>query len=76
MQNAQEIYRQTISLLPSEEKLQLAALILSDLAAVRPEAKERVSVVELMGSLPAGRGFRTSAEADNHLRGERESWDY
>ncbi len=76
MQNAQEIYRQTISLLPSEEKLQLAALILSDLAAVRPEARERVSVVELVRSLPAGRGFKTSAEADEHLRGERESWNH
>jgi len=76
MQNAQEIYNQTISLLPSEEKLQLAALILSDLAAVRPEARERVSVVELVRSLPASRGFRTSAEADEHLREERESWDH
>lgn len=76
MPNAQEIYRQAISLLPAEERLRLAALILSDLAAASQEARERVSVIELVRSLPANRGFRTSAEADEYLREERESWDH
>ncbi len=76
MPNAKEIYRQSISLLPSEEKLQLAALILNDLAAPDGEARERVSVVELISSLPVGRGFSTPAEADEYLCAERESWDH
>lgn len=79
MPNAQEIYQQAISLLSSEERLRLAALILSDLAAAAAEgheARERVSVVRLVRSLPAERGFRTSAEADEYLREERESWEH
>jgi len=54
----------------------LAALILSDLAAPDGEARERVSVVEMISSLPAGRGFSTPAEADEYLCAERESWDH
>ena len=68
MQNAKEIYQNTVSHLPSEERLQLAALILSDLATAKP-------IVEFIRSLPAGRGFHTSAEADAFLRQERDSWD-
>ncbi len=51
MPNAKEIYRQSISLLPLEEKLQLAALILNDLAAPDGQSRERVSVVEMISSL-------------------------
>lgn len=76
MPNAQEIYRQTVSHLPTEERLQLAALILKDLAVTKAGTKEKLSVVELINSLPAGRGFKTSAEADEYLREERDSWEH
>jgi len=75
MQNAKEIYQNTVSHLPSEEKLQLAALILSDLATSKPNGESNLSIVEFIRSLPSGRGFHTSAEADEFLRQERDSWD-
>ena len=75
MQNAREIYQNTVSQLPSEERLQLAALILSDLARTNANGDSKLSIVEFIRSLPAGRGFHTSAEADEFLRQERDSWD-
>jgi hypothetical protein len=75
MQSAKEIYQNTVSHLPSAEKLQLAALILKDLATTKANGEAKLSVVELIQSLPAGRGFRTSAEADEFLQLERDEWD-
>ena len=75
MQNAKEIYQNTVSHLPSEERLQLAALILSDLTTTKPNGESKLSIVEFIRSLPAGRCFQTSAEADEFLRQERDSWD-
>ena len=74
MQKAKEIYQNTVSHLPSEQRLQLAALILSDLAT-KPNGESKLSIVEFIRSLPAGRGFHTSGEADEFLRQERDSWD-
>jgi hypothetical protein len=75
MQSVEEIYRDTVSRLRSEERLELAALILRDLTGAKPEG-EKLSVLELINSLRAGQGFKTSADADEYLRGERESWDH
>jgi hypothetical protein len=75
MQDAKEIYQNTVSHLPSEERLQLAALILRDLATTKPNGESKLTIVEFIRSLPAGRGFHTSAEADEFLRQERDSWD-
>ncbi len=74
MPNIQEIYQDTISRLPSDERLRLASLILNDLTAAPPKG-ERLSVIELLNSLPAGRGCKTSAAADEYLRQERDSWE-
>ncbi len=71
MPNIQEIYQDTISRLPSEERLRLASLILNDLTAALPQ-EEKLSVTKLINSFPAGRGFKTSAEADEYLRRERD----
>ncbi len=76
MPSAQEVYHSTVSRLPTEERLRLAALILKDLAATQASAPEHLSVVELINSLPAGRGFKNSAEADAYLSAERESWGH
>ncbi|MGH9899707.1 MAG: hypothetical protein ACRD63_01460 [Pyrinomonadaceae bacterium] len=75
MQNTHELYRETIAHLPSEERLQLAALILNDLAVVKPDEKN-LSIVELIQSFLPRRGFKTSSEADEYLRKERDSWDH
>lgn len=75
-QNVQEIYRSAVSSLSSKEKLELAALILRELAAFGYTPGGQLSAVGLINSFPAGRGFKTSAEADRYLRGERDSWDH
>jgi hypothetical protein len=75
MSDIQEIYQETISRLPSEERLRLASLILSDLAATQ-QMGEKLSITELIKSFPAGRGSKTSAEADEYLRRERDSWGH
>lgn len=75
MQDVEEIYKTTISQLSSEERRRLAGLILEDLAATKPNGKPRLSAVELIESFPLSRGFKTSSEADEYLRGERDSWD-
>lgn len=75
MPDVREIYQETISRLPSEERLRLASLILNDLAATHP-TEEKLSITELIKSFSAGRGFKTSAAADEYLRQERDSWDH
>lgn len=72
--SVQEVYRSAVSGLSPKERLELAALILRELIAPAPTG--RLSAVELINSFPAGRGFKTSADADRHLSGERDSWDH
>lgn len=74
MQNAKDVYQNTVSRLTSEERLELAALILKDLAMTKANGEVKLSAVELIHSLPIGRSFQTSAEADEYLRQERDSW--
>ena len=74
MTNAQQIYAQAVSRLPSAERLQLAALILNELAQATPP-KPAMSALELLDSLPPGGLFKTSAEVDAYLREERDSWE-
>jgi hypothetical protein len=75
-QSVQEIYRSALSSLSPEERLELAALILRELAASGYAPGRRLSAVGLINSFPARRGFKTSAEADRYLRGERDSWEH
>ena len=74
MQNAQDIYRQTIVRLPSSEKLRLATLILRDLSEQNGTI-EQTSALELLDNLPSERVFDSAGEVDRHLKTERESWD-
>ena len=75
MTNAHGIYAHSIRSLPSAERLRLAALILSGLAALPPDNKTPVSALALLESLPPGGLFPTAAEADLYLREERDSWE-
>ncbi len=74
MQNAQNIYQQTIVRLPSSEKLRLATLILQDLSEENGTV-ERTSALELLDNLQNERVFDSAEEVDRHLKTERESWD-
>jgi hypothetical protein len=73
MQDAQELYTKTVSRLPSSERLRLAALILSGLAEASPSNGH--TALALLDEMPAGRLFKTSEEADEYLRKERDSWE-
>lgn len=74
MTNTHQIYTQTVSRLPSAERLRLAALIRNDLAQATPPKPAR-SALELLDSLPPGGLFQTPAEVDQYLREERDSWE-
>ncbi len=74
MQNAQNIYQQTIVRLPSSEKLRLATLILQDLSEEKGTV-ERTSALKLLDNLQNERVFDSAEEVDRHLKTERESWD-
>lgn len=72
MQNAQEIYQQSVVPLPDSEKLRLATIILQDLSdSDRPSR----SALELLQTLSNEKIFASPAEVDEHLKTERESWD-
>jgi hypothetical protein len=74
MQNAQNIYRETVVRLPSSKKLRLATLILQNLSDENGSA-EKTSALELLDSLRDERVFNSAAEVDRHLKTEREGWD-
>jgi len=75
MQNAQEIYTTSISQMPPGERLRLAAMILAELTHAEIETAPRQSVRQMVQEMPAGRLFKTSADADAYLETERNSWD-
>lgn len=75
MQNAQEIYTSSVSQLPRDERLRLAAMILTELTHSETDVKPRQSIRQMIQEMPAGRLFKNSAEADEYLETERDSWD-
>ncbi len=74
MQNAQNIYQETVLRLPNSEKLRLATLILQDLSEESGTA-EQASALELLTNLPDAKVFDSAEAVDRHLQTERESWD-
>lgn len=75
MQNVQELYSSAISQMPPSERLKLAAMILTNLTNGETKSEQRQSVRQMVREMPAGRLFKTSAEADEYLEQERNSWD-
>ena len=73
MQNVRIIYQNAVKPLPDSEKLRLAALILQDLSGEN-DARENLSALDLLESLPAEKVFESSREVDEYLKAERESW--
>ena len=79
MESVQEIYDSRISHLPSDAQIQLASLILEKVVEAQCEPtrkRQRRSVLEILKDWPGQRLFKTSAEADEYLREERDSWDH
>ena len=74
MQNAQEIYLGTIAKLPRDEQWELANLIFEQLRRTESQT-ERLSVYDLLKSLPKKRQYRSAEEIDASLREERDAWD-
>jgi hypothetical protein len=76
LQSAQEIYDQSVRLLPEREQLRVAVLILGGLTRVVEPPPEGRSMLELVESLPPGpRFFQTAAEVDRYIQAERDSRD-
>lgn len=75
MQNVQELYTTSISQMPPSERLKLAAMILTNLTNGETKSEQRQSVRQMVRGMPTGRLFKTSAEADEYLEQERDSWD-
>ncbi|GEM_PF-2292413 len=76
MQNAQEIY-QVASQLPYQERLKLATMILQNLTeqTAQEQKTEKMSALDWLEKTPRSRLFKTSAEIDEYLREERDSWE-
>lgn len=78
MESVQEIFIETVSHLSSDDKLQLASMILEDVTKRKAQANgitTRRPMIELLAEWEGQRLFKTSAEADAYLREERDSWD-
>lgn len=73
MQDANEVYKKTILNMPSSEQLRLAALILSGLTIdPSPNGQSAFDPPEKSRQVEHS---KSAAEADEHLREERDSWD-
>ncbi len=77
MQNAIEIYGKQVRQMPPVERLRLATLILEDLTAEQTkngETPKQFSALQILEQQTGGI-FKTSEDADEYLKAERESWD-
>ena len=75
MQTAQDLYSTAVFSMPPDERLRLAALILNELAHAEPVSEPRQSIRQMLREMPPARLFKTTAEVDAYLEGERDSWE-
>lgn len=61
--------------LSAAERVQLIKQLADSLVAAAEAQETPRSARELLKKMPGGRAFKTSAEADEYLRKEREAWD-
>jgi hypothetical protein len=57
------------------DRLQLIKLIVENLAQEDDSTHKHNAALDLLEEFPGGRLFKTSDEADEYLREERDSWD-
>ncbi len=75
MPSIETIYRETVKPLPVDEQRRLADLIRRNIALGPHSTGSKRSALEILESIQADRIFRTSSEADEYLKSERDSWD-
>lgn len=77
MPSVETIYRETVRPLPVEDQKRLADMILDNVESETRPPEQKRSVVDVLRSIHANAkpAFKTSAEVDEYLRTERDSWD-
>lgn len=75
MPSVETIYRETVRPLPVEDQKRLADMILENVENETRSLKPKRSALDILRSIRAERAFKTSAEVDEYLRTERDSWD-
>jgi len=75
MPGVETIYRETIRPLPVSDQVRLADMIMENVDSERLSAKPKRSVIDILESIEVEPIFRTSAEVDEYIRKERDSWD-
>jgi hypothetical protein len=76
MANALQVYKHTVEPLAPGERLRLAALILEGLTEEVPGPEARVSMADLIATLPPGpRACSSWDDYEHHLQEERNAWD-
>lgn len=75
MPSVETIYRETVRPLPVDEQIRLAEMIKKNVDAELQSAKPKRSALDILESIHAERVFENSAEVDEHIRKERDSWD-
>ena len=75
MPSVETIYRETVRPLPVEDQKRLADMILENVENETRSLKPKRSALDILRSIQVERAFKTSAEVDEYLRTERDSWD-
>ena len=70
MQDIRSVYRENILPLPRRMRIMLASLILKEDAG-----EKRESAYHILTTRKRNRVFKNSAEVDEYIRNERDSWD-
>ena len=75
MRSIETIYSETIKPLPADDQIRLAEMIRKNLDSPRNSPKRKRSALDVLNSIRAEGVFKTSAEVDEYVRRERDSWD-
>ena len=75
MQNVETIYQESVKPLPLRDQIRLAEIIMERAAGEPRQAGGRTSALKLLEGLKVDRRARSSAEIDEYIRMERDSWD-
>jgi hypothetical protein len=75
MPSVETIYRETIRPLPVDDQMRLAEMIRENVGQKERSSKPKRSALEILQSINVKPIFRTSAEVDEYLKTERDSWD-
>ncbi len=75
MPSVETIYRETVMPLPVDDQKRLADIILENVEHNPSSSKKRRSALDVLNSIRVKGIFRTTAEIDEYIERERDSWD-